>query len=70
MDMPLSLRITISGSAAGSGVVEPLKAQSAAHGAVADQGQDTVILSLERAARAIPRATDTELEACPAMNAS
>ena len=35
--------------AAGSGVVEPLKAQSAAHGAVADQGQDTVILSLERA---------------------
>jgi len=34
--------------AAGSGVVEPLKAQSAAHGAVADQGQDAVILSLER----------------------
>ena len=33
--------------AAGSGVVEPLEAQTAAHGAVADQGQHMIVLPLQ-----------------------
>lgn len=70
IDMLLSFRIITMGSPLAAGVRKSLVRQTAGKRAVADDGDNVITPPVTSLALAIPSATETEFDACPAINAS